>query len=151
MPLSNLIWSLLGILAGAAVAVQTPVNAALGRGLGVPTVAAGFSFVSGAVLLGIVSLGLIWLQGASVDLKAPAPWLFVTGGALGAIFVTAAIVLTPKLGAAALTALALAGQLSVSMLLDRIGFLGMAVREISVGRVTGAVLLLAGALMIRIF
>jgi transporter family-2 protein len=43
------------------------------------------------------------------------------------------------------------GQLLAGVLLDRIGFLGMAVREISFGRVAGAVLLIAGALMIRLF
>jgi transporter family-2 protein len=43
------------------------------------------------------------------------------------------------------------GQLLAGVLLDRIGFLGMAVREISFGRVAGAILLIAGALMIRLF
>jgi transporter family-2 protein len=33
--------------------------------------------------------------------------------------------------------------------LDKVGFMGMAVREITVGRVAGAVLLVVGALMIR--
>ena len=32
-----------------------------------------------------------------------------------------------------------------------IGFLGVAVREISLGRVAGAVLLLAGALLVRLY
>jgi transporter family-2 protein len=42
-----------------------------------------------------------------------------------------------------------AGQLMAGMLLDRIGFMGMAVREITLGRVSGAVMLLVGALLIR--
>ena len=46
-------------------------------------------------------------------------------------------------------AFAVSGQLLAGILLDRIGFLGMAVREISVGRSAGAVLLVGGALMIR--
>jgi transporter family-2 protein len=41
--------------------------------------------------------------------------------------------------------------LLAGMMLDRVGFLGMAVREISLGRLIGAVLLLSGALLIRIF
>jgi transporter family-2 protein len=41
--------------------------------------------------------------------------------------------------------------LLAGMMLDRIGFLGMAVREISLGRITGAMLLLCGALLIRIY
>ena len=43
-----------------------------------------------------------------------------------------------------------AGQLLGGLLLDRIGFLGMAVREISLGRIAGAVLLVAGALLVRL-
>jgi transporter family-2 protein len=43
-----------------------------------------------------------------------------------------------------------AGQLMAGMVLDRIGFLGIAVREISLGRIVGAVLLLAGALLVRL-
>ncbi|TKB31758.1 MAG: EamA-like transporter family protein, partial [Mesorhizobium sp.] len=34
---------------------------------------------------------------------------------------------------------------------DRAGFLGVAVREVSLGRVAGAVLLLVGALLIRLY
>jgi transporter family-2 protein len=42
------------------------------------------------------------------------------------------------------------GQMLMGMVLDRIGFLDMAVREFTLGRIAGAVLLLAGALMIRL-
>ena len=82
-------------------------------------------------------------QGISLDWKAPAPWLFVGGGVLGAAYVTSSTLLIPRIGAAALMALIVAGQLIAGMLIDRIGFLGMAVREISLGRVAGAVLLMA--------
>ena len=81
----------------------------------------------------------------------PAPWLFVAGGCLGAAYVTSALILVPKLGTAATMAFVVTGQLLAGMAIDRIGFLGVAVREISLGRVAGAVLLLAGALMIRIY
>jgi transporter family-2 protein len=70
---------------------------------------------------------------------------------LGGFYVTLSTILTPRIGAAALMAFLVAGQLLAGMVLDRIGFLGMAVREISLGRLIGAVLLLAGALLIRIF
>lgn len=150
MPAAGIVWALLGILAGSAIAIQAPVNAALGRGLGLPTAAAGFSFLSGAIVLGIVSAAAIWTAGATVDLRAPAPWLFVAGGVLGAFYVTVAVLLTPRIGAAAVMAFAVSGQLLAGILLDRIGFLGMAVRELSLGRVAGAAMLLAGALLIRL-
>lgn len=146
----GLFWSVLGILSGAFIAIQAPINAQLGRGLGLPVAAAAFSFLSGAIVLGIATLLVTRTQGISLDWKAPAPWLFVAGGLLGGSYVTISTILIPRIGAAALMALIVAGQLLAGMLLDRFGFLGMAVREISLGRVAGAILLMAGAVLIRL-
>ncbi len=149
--MSGVLWSLLGVLAGAFIAIQAPVNAQLARGLGVPVAAAAISFLSGAIVLGVITFLTTRTQGLVIDWKAPAPWLFVVGGVLGAVYVTSTVLLTPRIGAAALMAFLVAGQLLAGMLVDKAGILGVAVREISMGRIVGAVLLLAGALMIRIY
>ena len=146
----GLFWSLLGILSGAFIAIQAPINSQLARGLGMPVAAAAFSFLSGAIVLGIATLLVTRTQEISLDWKAPAPWLFVAGGMLGGAYVTISTLLVPRIGAAALMAFLVAGQLLAGMVLDRVGFLGMAVREITLGRATGAVLLLAGALLVRL-
>lgn len=145
------LWPLLGILAGALVAVQVPINAELGRGLGMPAAAATASFLSGTIILAIITAALAYYQGVSLAWRVPAPWLFIVGGFLGAAFVTGGIVLIPHLGAAATMAFIVAGQLLAGIVLDRIGFMGMAVQEISFGRLSGAVLLLVGALLIRFY
>lgn len=62
---------------------------------------------------------------------------------------TSTIVLIPRLGAAALMAFLITGQLLAGIAVDRLGFLGVAVREISVGRIAGALLLVVGAVMVR--
>lgn len=149
--MAGLFWPLLGILGGACVATQAPINAELARGLGTPVAAAAASFLSGAVILAIVTAAVVQGQGISLGWRVPAPWLFVVGGALGAAFVTCNIILIPRVGAAATMAFIVAGQLMAGMLLDRIGFLGMAVREITLGRVSGAIMLLVGALLIRFY
>ena len=143
-------WSFLGVLAGVFLAAQAPINAQLARGLGLPVAAAAFSFLSGAIVLGVATLLVTRAQGISLDWKAPAPWLFVAGGVLGGAYVPIATILIPRVGAAAVMAFLVAGQLLGGLLLDRIGFLGMAVREISLGRIAGAVLLVAGALLVRL-
>ncbi|MEW9808163.1 DMT family transporter [Mesorhizobium sp. ZMM04-5] len=148
--MTGVFWSALGILAGAFIAVQAPINAQLSRGLGLPIAAAAFSFLSGAIVLGAVALAVTRTQGISLDWKAPAPWLFVAGGVLGGAYVTITTLLIPRIGAAALMAFLVAGQLIAGLMLDRLGFLGMAVREISIGRVAGIVLLMAGALLVRL-
>ncbi|WP_242222962.1 DMT family transporter [Shinella zoogloeoides] len=143
------LWALLGIAAGACIAIQAPINAMLGRGLGMPVAAAFISFFAGALLLALVVAATTAFEGRSPDWRGPDLWLYIAGGALGTVYVTTAIYLTPRIGAAAVMAFAVSGQLLAGILLDRIGFLGMAVREISVGRVAGAGMLVAGALMIR--
>lgn len=145
----NLLWASLGILAGAFLSIQAPINAELSRGLGLPVAAAASSFLAGAIVLAVVSAAVTQSQGVSIAWRVPPVWMFVVGGCLGAAFVTTIIILTPRLGAAATMAFVVAGQLLAGMIVDRIGFMGLAVREISLGRVAGAVLLLAGALLIR--
>jgi transporter family-2 protein len=147
--MAGLWWPLLGVLAGAFVAVQAPVNAELARGLGSTIAAATVSFLAGAIVLGILTLAFSRAQGTVIDWRVPAPWLFIVGGCLGAVYVTSTIILIPRLGAAALMAFLVAGQLIAGMVVDRIGLLGVAVREISVGRIAGALLLVAGAVMVR--
>jgi transporter family-2 protein len=149
--MAGVLWPLVGMIAGAALALQAPVNSALARGLGQPVAAAAFSFLSGAIVLGIVSAGWAKMQGTAIDFRAPALWLFVVGGCLGGFYVTCVVVLVPKLGAAALIAFVVAGQLLAGLLIDRVGLLGVAVRELTLGRIAGAVLLITGALMIRRF
>ena len=149
--MAGIFWPLVGILAGAFAATQAPLNAELSRGLGMPVAAAAASFVAGTVILAVITAVISQVQGVSIQWRAPAPWLFVAGGACGAAFVTGGIILIPRLGAAATMAFIVAGQLMAGMLLDRIGFMGMAVREITLGRVGGAVLLLVGALLVRFY
>jgi transporter family-2 protein len=145
-----ILWVLLGVVSGACIAVQAPINAQLGRDLGLPFAAAFVSFAAGAVLLAALMFAVAGMTHTAIQWSAPAPWTFVAGGALGLVYVTSAIVLTPQIGAAAVMGLAVAGQLLAGLFVDRIGFMGMAVREITLGRVTGAALLIAGAVMIRL-
>ena len=149
--MAGLFWPVLGILAGAFVATQAAINAELARGLGLSVAAAAASFLSGAVILAIVTAAVAQVSGTSLGWRVPPLWLFIVGGARGAAFVTSGIILIPRMGAAATMAFIVAGQLMAGMLLDRIGFLGMAVREITLGRVSGAVMLLVGALLIRFY
>jgi transporter family-2 protein len=148
--MDTILWALMGVVAGACIATQAPINAQLGRNLGVPIAAAGVSFVAGAVLLWAIAFFYSHAASIPINFGAPAPWTFVAGGVLGAFYVFTNIMLTPMIGAAAVMALSVAGQLIGGMFLDKIGFMGMAVREISMGRIVGAILLLTGALMIRV-
>jgi transporter family-2 protein len=144
------LWSVLGIVAGMLIALQAPINAQLARSLGSPVVAAAASFFAGTVVLIAISLVVSQTQNLSIAWRVPPLWMFVAGGCLGAAFVTCALVLTPKLGAAATMAFIVSGQLLAGLLLDRLGYFDLAVRELTLGRIAGACLLVVGALLISV-
>jgi len=146
-----LFWTLIGVAAGACVAFQAPINAQLAKGLGMPVAAAAISFFAGAVVLAFITFLSSKAQGVTPDWRAPDNWLYVAGGCLGATFVTASVLLTPRIGTAAVMATFIAGQLCAGILIDRFGLLGVAVRELSLGRIAGALLLCCGVVMIRMF
>jgi transporter family-2 protein len=70
------------------------------------------------------------------------------GGLLGAVYVTVALVAVRTLGAAGLTAVVIAGQLAMSVLIDRLGLLGVARTHIGAERIVGLVLLVAGVVLV---
>lgn len=148
--MDTVLWALMGVVAGACIAAQAPINASLGRALEVPVAAAAVSFLAGGVVLWALAFLFSHLGGTPINFGAPAPWTFVAGGLLGAFYVFSNITLTPVMGAAAVMALSVTGQLVGGLFLDKIGFMGMAVREISMGRLAGAALLVVGAVMIRV-
>lgn len=147
----DLVWALLGILSGMVIALQGPINAQLAHALGMPFAAAAASFVAGTVVLVLVTVVAAQVQGIAINWSAPPLWMFFAGGILGAVFVTCALILTPKVGAAATMAFIVTGQLTAGLILDRLGHFDLAVRELTLGRMTGAALLVVGALLISNF
>jgi transporter family-2 protein len=137
---------LLGVGAGCLVGLQAPINSRLGRAMG-DVQAATFSFLVGTAVLVLVAA---FVRGGLGNLghAGRAPWWALVGGLLGAVFVTVALVTVRTLGASGLTAAVIAGQLAISVVIDRFGLLGVARQQIGVQRVAGLVLLLAGVLLV---
>ena len=77
------------------------------------------------------------------------PWWGWVGGAIGALFITVSIVLTPRLGTAVTLATMTVGQLLAALVLDHYGWLGAPVIRLSLPRVLGAACLLAGIALMR--
>lgn len=142
------LWLALGVLAGVFIASQAPVNAGLARAIGSPIAAAAISFAAGGVVLVVAAL-VTSRGGALLRWEAPQPWQYVAGGLLGAVYVTSAIVLTPRLGAAAVMGLAVTGQLLAGLVLDHYGLFGLAQNPVSPARIAGALLLVAGVGLVR--
>jgi len=137
---------LLAVAAGGFVGMQAPINARLGRQIG-SLQAATVSFLVGtfALLLiaGISSGGL-----SSIAHAGRAPWWALIGGLLGAFFVVVALLTVRTLGASGLTAIVVAGQLTVAVAIDRFGLFGIAKQHIATPRAIGLVLLLVGVVLV---
>ena len=78
----------------------------------------------------------------------PAAWAWL-GGAYGAVFVVAAAFAVPRLGVASTITLMIAGQLALSLVLDHFGWLGVPRQPLSLTRIAGVALVLAGVLLVR--
>jgi transporter family-2 protein len=78
------------------------------------------------------------------------PWWIWVGGLLGAFYVLGSIVTAPKLGAATLVALILAGQAIASLLVDHFGWVGFEPHPITGVRVVGVLLLAGGVALVRL-
>ncbi len=136
---------LLTVLAGGLIALQAPINGRFGRTIG-SLPAASVSFALGLVVL----LAIVTIRGEVGRLgeAAHVPWWYLIGGVLGAAYVTTVLVTIGTLGAGAVVAATIAAQLTVSLLIDQFGWLGVARDPITVTQVMGVVLLALGVYLI---
>ncbi len=144
------LYLLVCLVAGALMPLQAGVNAQLTRWVGNPVVASLVSFAVGTLALFAYSAALR-PQLPALAALAEAPWWVWVGGLLGAVFVTAAAAFAPRLGAATFISVTIAGQVLVSVLLDHFGAIGFAERPVTPLRLLGALILIAGVLMVRKF
>jgi transporter family-2 protein len=138
---------LVGIGAGCLVGMQAPINSRLGKAVG-SVQAASFSFLVGTAAL--VLLAAVWRGGGlgALGHVDRAPWWALVGGLLGAVYVTVALLAVRTLGVSGLTAVTIAGQLVISVVIDRFGLLGVARQHVGAQRILGLLLLAAGVLLV---
>jgi bacterial/archaeal transporter family-2 protein len=143
------IWAylLFGLAAGATLPIQFGINAQLAAWVGGSLRAAFISFLVGAVAL---FLAVLATARGWPDRAGDAPWWVWTGGLLGAFYVLGSIVTAPKLGAATLVAVILAGQAIASLLVDHFGWVGFEEQPISALRIAGVLLLAGGVALVRL-
>ena len=141
---------LLAIAAGFCLPTQAGINTQLNLWSRSAILTATISFAVGTIALAAYCLVLRvpWPAGDSLSRY---PWWIWTGGFLGAFLVASTVVLAPRLGAASMIALIVAGQMLASLVLDHYGWLGYQVHPVSALRMLGVALLIAGVVLIRMF
>lgn len=144
---SILLPMLLVLLAGAMIALQAPTNVMLARAGGSPVFAALISFA-----VGTVALLAVWLASGHRPGLAPfnaLPWYAWVGGVYGAVYVAIAAYAAPRIGLAALITVGVAGQILMALWLDHVGAFGLVRQPANLTRIAGALLVVAGVVLVR--
>lgn len=146
--IATALWMLLGLLGGASLVVQASLNSGLRERLHSISWAAFVSYLGGTLATMIaLAVGRVPLR---VEQAATVPLVWWLGGLFGAAYLAIAIVLIPRVGAATLVALVVAGQLTCSLLCDHFGWFGVPVHALDFRRIVGALLLIGGVVFIRL-
>ena len=141
---------LFGFLAGTMLPFQFGINAQLAEWVGSPLRATLVSFAVGTLVLVVAALAFArgW---PGAERAGDAPWWVWAGGLLGAFYVLGSVVTAPKLGAATLVAVILAGQAVASLLVDHYGWVGFDENPVTPGRLAGMALVAVGVALVRVF
>ncbi|HEV8507381.1 MAG TPA: DMT family transporter [Chitinophagaceae bacterium] len=134
---------------GALLPVQAVLNTKLGKQTGGPLISSTLSFLVGLIVLLIINLVANYNALSNMKLLSVSPWYLWTGGLLGAIYVSCIIFINQQQGVALTFALAVAGQIFISLLIDHFGLLGAYVRPMSIPKIIGALLIIAGLVLIK--
>ena len=146
--LTRLILFLLVVLGGAGLTVPMAWNARLRTATGSPVLTTMIS-----VFVTLLSLALVWASGAVNRGSIPAfqaipKWAWF-GGIFAGFYLVASLIAIPKLGAAAVFSLVIAGQMAATLILDSTGAFGVTQIALTTPRILGTALLLLGVALLQ--
>jgi bacterial/archaeal transporter family-2 protein len=139
---------IVAVAVGAAVPMQSAINAQMASAQGHPLYGALANTVTASALLGVLVLAL---RVPAPDLKRAlaGPWWLWTGGVVGAAFVFGALYVAPRIGAAGFAAATIFGSAVAALAIDHYGWLGFPARPLDATRLAGAGCLLAGVALLQ--
>lgn len=130
---------------GGLIALQAPINGRFGREIGaIPAASVSFALGLAALLTLVTIRGELGQIGGATSV----PWWYLTGGILGAVYVTTVLITVGTLGAGPVVAATIAAQLSVSLAVDQFGWLGVARDPITASKVAGVAFLALGVFLV---
>jgi len=141
-----LLLSGIGVIAGGLIAIQSVLNASLGQRAGNLGAVLMLTFVS---IGGLILLILIFPSTASFkNLPGFSEWYLYLGGILGIAILAAPILLIPRIGTTTTLITIILGQTIMALLIDQFGMFASPRIEISIARVIGVLLVVAGAYLV---
>jgi len=148
MAFETIFFIIVALIVGAGYPVQAGVNATIAIYHQHPLLAAVTNTAVASFVL-LAAILVMRVPAPQLATLSTAPWWAWTGGVLGAFFVLSSLVLAPKLGAAAFVSTTIVGTMVASLIIDHFGLLAYRVQPITGIRLLGAVLVVAGMIMIQ--
>jgi transporter family-2 protein len=142
---TKIVFAALAIAAGVAAAVQAATNAGLSKATGL-----GPALVVNTVVVLSGAIGLWAATGARTTFfPAGASWTLYLGGLCGFAIIASLAFVFPRIGAAYAVALMIGGQCVAALAIDHLGLVGMPRDPLTLQRIIGVALVVAGAVVIR--
>lgn len=116
----KILFPMLAIIGGMAVAIQGQVNGLLGKKVGVIEA----SFISFSVGTIALFFTVLFFGKGNLSVVTSVPKWQLIGGLLGAIYVGIAILSVPKIGVALTLVAVIAGQIIMGVIIDHFGLFG---------------------------
>ena len=132
------------VFGGCLVALQSPVNAALSRTVGILE-SSFVSFAGGTLFLGLAVL--FFGRGQLLRLTEAPSWQWI-GGVFGAIMVLNSVIAVPRIGVLTTAMAMIFGNLLMAAIIDNYGWFGLPVTPFGWPRLLGFVLVLAGLALV---
>ena len=145
-PVRLLLWA---ALAGAFIPVMAILNGRLGKSMGEALHASVILFGVGFLFCLTVALVLTKSLPHATDLANAKPIEYL-GGFIVGFYVISATLLAPRIGLANFIVCAVSAQIIISVVIDHFGLLGAMVRPVSMTRLIGIGLLIAGIIVTQI-
>jgi len=142
----RIVFAALAVAAGVAAAMQAATNAGLSKSAGL-----GPALVLNTVIVLIAAIALWAAMGATTTFfPAGASWTLYLGGLFGFVIIASLAFVFPKIGAAYAVALMVGGQCVAALTVDHFGLMGMPRDPLTMQRVIGVALVVAGAVVMRV-
>ena len=147
--MDKILWAVMAFVAGTFLPLQAGMNSKLAKTGGSPFHASMISFAVG--VLALVAYIVMTSQAVSWKGLKEAPPYAYAGGVLGAFYVTVIVLAFPRIGPGLTFGLVVAGQLLLSMLMEHFQIMGAQAQPISLGRIAGMLLIVAGVAIMKKF
>lgn len=136
---------LFALLGGVCLMLQNVANARIGHDIGTWQTAT-LTQTTGFVVALAIAFALRAYGWQPFKQVSP---LYLTGGALGAVIVFSSVTAVQQIGVTMTVAVLLIAQLSMTVLIDRNGWFGVAKQAIGLPQVVGIGLMIAGVLILQ--